>query len=124
MNRQRERALATHKLILKRKTEGKLVDSYNTHCKKGPSLLQRAGIAQGLVFLRSRKPEKDMGRAYVDDVAMVYNKEWDGKTLQEKALSHDFQNYLVLSNDLLEITTWFRRFAQVELGGSELEGQD
>ena len=114
MSRQRTWALKAHERVRARKKEGLLLQSYNTHCKKGPSLLQRAGTAQGLAFLVSRKEKSDMGCAYASDLATIYGA-GDWRRLLNEAQDTGFTNYIVLSRDLLDISAWLRRFAQVEL---------
>ena len=127
MSRQREWALRAHKCVKVKKDElrkdDKLLKSYNTHCKKGPSLLQRAGAMQGLAFLYSRDKDNDAGRDYVEDLAEIYyGKKERGEKLLDRAKEQEFSNYLQLSQDLLTISAWLRRFAQIELADVKVEG--
>ena len=114
MSRQRSWALSAHAKVKARKSADRLLKSYNTHCKKGPSLLQRAGAAQALAFLCSRKAETDAGQQYADDLAKLCG-ETGRLALLRKAQSAPVGEYLVLSQELLSVSAWLRRFAQIEL---------
>lgn len=122
MSRQRQWALQAHTAVKHESVQkSDTRTSYATHCKKGPSLLQRAGVAQGLAFLCSRKVKTDAGRKYADDLARIYGSD-DGLGLLRKAQTAAFADYLVLSRDLLAIAGWLRRFGQIEF--ADVEGQD
>ena len=71
-----------------------------------------------LIFLRARSD--GVGREFCEDLARVYGVgSASGKTpeqvLQEQAQTADLAAYLVLSRALIDISIWFRRFAQSEL---------
>lgn len=120
MSRQRDWALRAHNCVLQRKEANKSLSKYSTSCKKGPALIQRAGAAQALAFLRSRSEAekngepKEMGRAYADDLATVLGVR-DGAKLLSKAQTDRFASYLELSRNLLDASAWLQRFAQIEL---------
>lgn len=114
MSRQRVWALKAHEIVRSRKDRELQLNSYKTHCKKGPSLVQRAGAVQALAFLRSRKESTDAGRRYADDLAAIYQRGKDGAWLLARAQEAEFGEYLTLSQDLLGISAWLRRFAQIE----------
>lgn len=91
---------------------------YRTLCMKMPALLKQSGVVQSLAFMRARSG--DEGRLFCDELAEVYGlpkqeKPSTGEALQHKAQEAALAEYLVLSRELIEISVWFRRFAQSEL---------
>lgn len=91
---------------------------YRTLCMKMPALLKQSGVVQSLAFIRARSG--DEGRLFCDELAEVYGlpkqeKPSTGEALQHKAQEAALAEYLVLSRELIEISVWFRRFAQSEL---------
>jgi CRISPR-associated protein Cmr5 len=121
MMRQQRWSLAAHQCVLAKQTKDekekeekrKKEANYKTHAIKMPSILQRAGLIQALVFLKSRTE----GTTYLDDLAKVYGTETDA--LLERAKTADLAGYLALSRDIMDVAIWFRRFAQIELKGEE-----
>jgi len=89
-------------------TEGK----YRTLCMKMPGLIKQAGLVQALVFMKSRD---DTGKTFVKDLTTVYG----AKDLVADAQAAKLAPYLVLSNDLAQVSIWFRRFAQIELSDED-----
>ncbi len=92
------------------------IGKYKTRCLSTPSLLQAAGLVQGLTFIVSRDKT---GQAYADDLAHTYAREAGGprdwKGLLQVAQRAELSEYMALSADLIQVATWFRRFAQSEL---------
>lgn len=110
----------------KTKDEAAKESKYRTLCLKMPALLKQSGVVQSLAFMRARSG--DDGKKFCDELAEVYGvTPTQGKsaseTLQEQAQSASLPAYLVLSRDLIEISVWFRRFAQSELNETEEELQ-
>ena len=99
--------------------KGKSTESKNkTLCLKMPTLLKQSGVVQALAFMRARSGEE--GKEFCNDLSAVYGvPTLDGKTagkdLQDQAQTVALPQYLVLSRDLIEVSVWFRRFAQSEL---------
>ena len=99
--------------------KGKSTESkYKTLCLKMPTLLKQSGVVQALAFMRARSGEE--GKEFCNDLSAVYGvPTLDGKTagkdLQDQAQTVALPQYLVLSRDLIEVSVWFRRFAQSEL---------
>jgi CRISPR-associated protein Cmr5 len=89
--------------------------SYNTLARKMPSLLQRAGLLQALVFLKSRAGSG--GDTFLTDLAQVYGQNAD--ELLQSAQTKELASYLALSRDIMDVAIWFRRFAQIELQKTE-----
>jgi CRISPR/Cas system CMR-associated protein Cmr5 small subunit len=86
---------------------------YRALCMKMPGLIKQAGLVQALVFMKSR--EKPVGDAFIADLAEVFGK----KELIAEAQRQELAPYLAMTNDLSQIAIWFRRFAQIELGGED-----
>lgn len=109
--------VASHKG--KTDAEKKEESKYRTLCLKMPALLKQSGVVQALAFIRSR--DKDHGKKFCDELAEAYgisatdSKKSAGETLQDRAQKEELPQYLVLSRDLIEVSVWFRRFAQSEL---------
>ena len=110
MMRQQRWSLAAHQRVIAKKGASNEAN-YNTHAMKMPSILQRAGLIQALVFLHSRTE----GTTYLDDLANVYGTTTNA--LLERAKTADLAGYLALSRDIMDVAIWFRRFAQIELKG-------
>ena len=121
MSRQRTWAAAAHAEVMKvRDTndQGKI----HTLCMKTPSLIHQSGLAQAVVFLRSR--EKNIGKDFVDMLARVLATTRDGVNngdkLQKLALGEaDLSAYMALTQDVSDVAAWLRRFAQIELKEDE-----
>lgn len=91
---------------------------YRTLCMRTPILFQQSGPVQGLAFLRARDEENIKGKDFVDDLAWVYGEpdKGSGDALLSRVQSTPhLAEYLALSRDLIEVSMWFRRFAQSEL---------
>lgn len=106
--------------VAKSQNEGRKA-KYKTFSLKMPSLIQTSGLIQALVFIESRGG--DDGKAFCDDLAKVYSsaggESLSHKTLREKAQTEPLQGYLALTDDMIHVAIWFRRFAQIELQGAE-----
>lgn len=117
MTRQQQWAKEALKRVenqIERATESK----YRTLCVKMPSLLKQSGLVQSLAFMRARSG--DEGKAFCNDLAEVYgiskkDEKSAGAVLQDRAQIAALPEYLILSRDLIEVSIWFRRFAQSEL---------
>lgn len=100
---------------------------YRTLCLKMPILIKQSGLVQALSFMWSRdkedqdKKKQQPGKLFCNDLARVYGipEQQDvGKELLEKALkADDLSTYLAMTRDLIDVSVWFRRFAQSELQG-------
>ena len=91
---------------------------YRTLCLKMPALLKQSGLVQSLAFMRSRSGQES--KMFCDELATTYgllatNDKSAGEVLQDQAQNAELPVYLVLSRDLIEVSVWFRRFAQSEL---------
>lgn len=84
---------------------------YRTLCMKGAGLIRQSGLIQALVFLEARSGEE--GKAFARDLAAVRGGNIDH--LKKEAQDADLRRYMVLTNDVVNIAIWFRRFAQSEL---------
>lgn len=90
---------------------------YRSLCMKMPALLKQSGLVQALTFIRARSGE--VGKQFCNDLASAYGvgtgEETRGQVLQEQAQKAPLPAYLALSRDLIDVSVWFRRFAQIEL---------
>lgn len=93
---------------------------YKTSCMKMPGLIHQSGALQALVFQVARDVH---GRHYVDHLAQAWFQDPKKGHLDliARAQTLELLPYMALTRDLAEIAQWFRRFAQVELAGTEEE---
>jgi hypothetical protein len=73
-------------------------------------------VVQAMVFLKARGGNE--GKAFAEDLAKVYGSNLGA--LLAKAQGAALPEYMAMTNDLVNIAIWFRRFAQSEL--REVEG--
>ncbi len=102
------------------KTDANARKKYKTSCMKMPGLIHQSGALQALVFQVARDAH---GQRYVDHLARAWFQD-PGKNREDliaKAQTLELLPYMALTRDLAEIAQWFRRFAQVELAGTEEE---
>ncbi len=97
---------------------------YRTLCMKMPVLILQSGLVQAIAFVRSREKKKNVGigEAFCNDLAAVYGiTDADGgKALMEQVQgADDLSVYLAMTRDLIDVSTWFQRFAQSELESEE-----
>ncbi len=90
---------------------------YKTLCMKMPGMVQRSGLIQALVFVQAREK---MGAEFCDDLAEIYGAE-SGNKLRGSVQSAELEEYLAMSRDLLEVSAWMRRMAQIELADIEMD---
>jgi CRISPR-associated protein Cmr5 len=109
MTRQQRWANEAFRRVLSRK--GTDESKYRTLCMKMPVLLKQCGVVQALAFIRARE---EMGDEFCDNLAEVYGAR-DGRELFATSMKAKLPQYLALSRDLIEVSVWFRRFAQSEL---------
>ena len=83
---------------------------------KLPALLKQSGTMQAIAFLLSRK--EPAAKQFASDLAAVYGTT-SADALRRNVLEAPLPQYLVLSRDLIDISVWFRRFAQSELADDD-----
>ncbi len=82
---------------------------------KMPGLIQQSGLIQALVFVQTRRSgERLFGEFFVDAVASVYGSE-SGRQLIDVTQKALLPEYLAMSRDIIEVSTWIRRFVQIEM---------
>lgn len=116
MTRQQRRAHGAYGCVMAHKQD-KAPDEYRSLCLKMPALLKQSGLVQALALMRARG---GLGKDFCDDLSRVYGfgeteKKLPGQVLQEEAQKAPLASYLTLSRDMIDISVWFRRFAQSEL---------
>lgn len=111
MNRQQTWAKSAHEQVTARRVDGQDLEEYRTLCMKLPSLLSQSGLVQGLAFLMARSRSAGAATMLFEDLEKV-----SGRTqLFEDAKRADMTSYLALTREVIEVATWMRRFAQIEL---------
>ena len=117
MTRQQKWSLKAFEMVSSVKSDHRKVDKakYKTFSLKMPSLIQTSGLIQALVFIESRGGD---GKAFCDDLAAVYSsaggKSLDRESLRKQAQEAGLQDYLALTENMIHVAVWFRRFAQIE----------
>jgi CRISPR/Cas system CMR-associated protein Cmr5 small subunit len=100
--------------------------SFRSLCLSTPSLIQNAGLAQGLTILQARERT---GEHFLNALASVLraadtDAPVTGAKLQSVAVeTRDLSAYTALTCDVRAVTVWLRRFAQTELKGDNVEGR-
>ena len=92
--------------------KGDVTGKYRTACMRMPGLIHQSGLLQAVVFVLARD---EQGERYVTDVAGALTPGEDHAALIARAQSAGLAEYLALTRDVLEVTQWLRRFAQIEL---------
>lgn len=111
--RQQDWSLKAHKLIgVVGGGDAKAGSEYKTVAMKGPVLLQQSGVMQTLAFFLSRRDPA--GREWCRHLAEIHGAQ-DAKALLQQAQHAAMPDYLRLSRDLIDISIWLRRFAQILL---------
>lgn len=119
MTRQQQWALRAHDQVkMLRDAPGRA--KFKTFGLKAPNLIRQSGLVQALVFLQSRHGQE--GEAFVEALAKVHGAE-NAAALSDAAKMCSLPEYLALSRDLLEVSTWVRRFVQIEMADID-EAQD
>lgn len=95
-----------------------------TLCMKMPGLMCQSGLAQTIVFIRSRdRNDLKHGTFYLKQLIRVLGDKAPRpsggrdaiETLQEKALSLGVVDYIALTAEVQRAMEWMRRFAQIEM---------
>lgn len=115
MSRQQKWARCALAKVTKQKGEDE-ESHYRTLCMKLPALLKQSGTMQAIAFLLSRK--EPAAKQFTSDLAAVFGAT-SAEALRRNALEAPLPQYLVLSRDLIDISVWFRRFAQSELADDD-----
>lgn len=114
MTRQQQWSLGAHRKVLAfKEAKPDQRKKLNTFCHKMPSLIQQAGLMQALVFIEARGDAP--GQTFLDALAAVHGADSRAR-LRGAAQAAELADYLALTRDLTDVATWFRRFAQIELG--------
>lgn len=126
---QRDIAARALKAVLEIREDKDRRAKLKTLCMKTPALLQQSGLAQTVVFLRSREVKGGVGETYVEHLVATMGSEGIRTTLdlQRCAIEgKDLAAYIALTNEAQNAAAWIRRFAQIELadiGEAELAEQ-
>jgi CRISPR/Cas system CMR-associated protein Cmr5 small subunit len=110
---QRHSSAAYHHVVQAKAERAIDTGKYRTNCQKMPSLLHQSGLLQALVFMAARDTH---GERFVDDLAAALRPEHTHKELIREAQQATLPEYVHLTDEIAELSQWFRRFAQIELG--------
>lgn len=91
---------------------GTWLDEYRNMALKFPVLVRQAGLAQALAFVDSRGSEAQ--QKLLDDLAQVLGRQ-GRERLAEEARKAELLLYLRLTREVLQVSEWFKRFAQALL---------
>lgn len=109
----RAQNMATRALERVQAVEAARRADYKALAMKAPVLVQQSGLMQALVFIQSR----DVGSVLLNDFAMVLGRgESHGEALVNDARSLGLGAYLTLTREVIQASTWLRRFVQIEMG--------
>ncbi len=95
---------------------------YATACMKAPLLIKQSGLVQAIAFFRSRSD--DGSQHFCNHLSELY---FNGPSTSERLFNAartegDLTAYMAMTHDVIEIATWFRRFAQSELKADDAGG--
>jgi CRISPR/Cas system CMR-associated protein Cmr5 small subunit len=105
-----EWASRAHKQIVAVKDDPTKAKQMRTLAMNAPVLVRQAGAVQAVAFWR-RTAE---GKTFSDSVAKVFGTA-NGEALLKHLVESTEVQYVSASRQLVEATTWLRRFAQSEL---------
>lgn len=121
---QREIALRAHEAVLAMRDHDDKA-KLKTLCMKMPGLMCQSGLAQTIVFIRSRdRNDVKHGTFYLKQLIHVLAdkapRERPGakptiEALQHDALSLGVLEYIALTAEVQRAMEWMRRFAQIEM---------
>lgn len=87
-------------------------------------MLQQSGLIQGLIFTQTREGAKrrgvEVGKQLVIDLAERYGDE-SADALIKRIQSADLREYLRLSEELISLAVWYRRYSTVLLKSEEAD---
>lgn len=86
-------------------------DKYVNAARQLGPLVRKARLVQALEFLHSREEGE---KAFLADLAQSVG-QTDLQGLIKKALEADLLGYMALTRQVLEVTTWYRRYAEATL---------
>lgn len=86
-------------------------DEYATFAKRFPALIHTCGLAQAVVFARTKKSD------YLDDLAAVlracgHNSIGNADDLIKNSHDSPLSTYLRLSKDAIEAAEWLKRYVE------------
>jgi CRISPR-associated protein Cmr5 len=117
--RQQRWAREVHQIIISYRGVSSFEKKYRALSRTLPSLLQQSGLIQGLIFAETRTDAKDpqgveLGKALVRDLAKVHS-DISSSALIKQIQEAELSDYLRLSEELIDLAVWFRRYATVLL---------
>ncbi len=99
-------------LAIKGKEDKKTARKYGVMCRKMPTLIHTAGLAQALAIVESRK-DVIYKIDFLDNLGKTIGAE--GR-LTEAARTAELNEYMRLTAQVMEALVWYKRFAQSILG--------
>ena len=117
--RQQQWATSAHQEVVKWKEKNSAERAkYKTWCRRASSLIQQSGLVQALVFMRAKSDDGAgiVGNAFA---RTLLGPRGTLETLVEQAKSDDTSKYMALTQQLMEIAVWYRRFAEIEISETE-----
>lgn len=87
--------------------------SYGAMAHKLPILIRTAGLAQALSFVEAKSIENDAMKYLLTDIGKTVSVD---VPLANKARIAELNEYLLLTEQVMDALLWYKRFAQSVLG--------
>lgn len=103
--------------------------NYKSYVKRLPMLIKTNGLGQTLAFVKSKVSEKSQGKAYkllYDQISRWLKEDQKhlldlgpNDELIEKVINLDIEHYRYVTDEVLALLNWMRRFADGMIEGGE-----
>ena len=94
---------------------GAMAKDYRSRAMGFPTQVLQSGLAQAVGFLSAKRGDANSKakayRQYLDDLAKVAGRH-NGSVLLEDALKTDLAGYRLLTREVLDASSWLKRFSQ------------
>lgn len=114
-------------IAVKYEKEEKSRRKYGSTAHKLPILIRTAGLAQALTFIETRGKSKDKANPYqdfLDDLEKTVGQ----NSLCKSAREAELDEYMLLTQQVLDALLWYKRFAQsildIDASASIDEGEE
>ena len=111
--REQQFAAKIYDQVVKIKLNEEQAKGYGAMSHKLPILIHTAGLAQALIFVEARGKQEH--RQLLQDLATTVGKN-NRETLLERARNAQLDEYMLLTQHVMDALLWYKRFAQSVLG--------
>lgn len=98
-----------------------LESKYRTLALSFPSMVLQSGLAQAVAFLMAKG--KDEHKLYLEHLARIVPNCQDYKALHQKIIASNLNEHIQLTRNVLDATSWLKRYTQANLKKDSAGGQ-